>query len=217
MKKIITAILMAMICASCGSDSSIVTLKDLTKEVKKLEGAPRGSLEGHWAFIEKQMYVEAKRFNVELEGYSIPTISEIDGIEVVWPAEIYGVEFHGRYFNVRMLCKIRLTKDIHEDEISNKIPAGYGASLLQVIGMDGNEACAYITNFEHLRHKEGDYRWENKKTVYVKGTEMILPFDVRVEAYNADDFERISKIILVDGRDERAEQLIEAKRNKYRQ
>lgn len=83
MKKIITAILIAMMCASCGSDHSTVTLKDLTNEVKKLEGAPQGTLEGHWAFIEKQMYVEAQRLNIELEGYNIPTISEIEGIEVV--------------------------------------------------------------------------------------------------------------------------------------
>ena len=207
---------MAMICASCGSDRKMATLKDLTEEVKKLEGAPRGSLEGHWAFIEKQMYVEGQRFNIELEGYSIPTTSEIDGIEVVWPAEVYGVEFDNRHFSVRMLCKIRLTKDICEDEISNMIPVGYGASLLQAIGMDGNEACAYITNFDNLRHKD-DYRIENKRTIYVKGAEMILPFDMCIETYNADDFERISKIILVDGRDERAERLKETKRNQYRQ
>lgn len=210
---------MAMICASCGSDHKMATLKDLTEEVKKLEGAPRGSLEGHWAFIEKQMYVEGQRLNIELEGYSIPTTSEIDGIEIVWPAEVYGVEFDNRRFDVRLLCKIRLTKDIREDEISNMIPAGYGASLLQAIGMDGNDACAYITNFDNLRHvrHKDDYRIENKKTIYVKGAEMILPLDMRIEAYNADDFERISKIILVNGKDERAEQLKETKRNQYRQ
>lgn len=206
---------MAMICASCGSDRSMATLNDLTKEVKKLVGAPRGDLEGHWAFIEKQIYVEAQRLNIELEGYSIPTTSEIDGIEIVWPAEVYGVEFDNRYFDVRLLCKIRLTKDIHEDEISNMRPAGYGASQLQAIGMDGNEPCAYITNFGNLR--KVDYRWENKKAIYVKGAEIILPFDMRIEASNADSFERISKITLVDGRDERAEQLKEAKRNQYRQ
>lgn len=192
MKKFVIAILLALTFSACGSNNGQATLKDLTSELKVIKDAPPypgpAYNDEHWKPIIYNLEKKVRWFNTDLEGYIIPTKSEVDGLEVVAPCEVYSVEFRYPFINVTLLCKVKLNKDIQKEEISNNRRDGSFA-FVYFIGYDGNSQCQYVGSSKELNDAEP-----------------LLMVRTSISPEVADGFEKINEIHIVNGNNAEAEQ-----------
>lgn len=202
MKKFVIAILMVLTISACESSNGQATLKDLISEIKVIKDAPHYRVQAnddeHWSPIVYDLEKKVQWLNTDLEGYIIPTKSEVDGLEVVAPCEVYSVDFYYPFINITMFCKVKLNKDIQKEEISNNRRDGSFA-LVYFIGYDGNSQCQYVSSIRGL-----------------KDAESLLMVRTSISPEVADGFEKINEIRIVNGNNAEAEQTRMNYNNKIR-
>jgi hypothetical protein len=211
--KILLTVIMALAMAACGTDKKTASLNDIISSVKKLNDAPKYEVEvnedEHWQVVIGQIMQEAAWLNLDLEGYVIPTETSIEGLEIEWPFEAYAVDFRYPFFNVQTICKVKLMRDIHEDEISNGLKVGYGASQLNIIGYNGDTPCKHIRNFYELPIKNKGYKFvDNYKKLYLNGAEMMLQVTLAISPESAENYGNMTKIVISDGNDPHASEMM---------
>ncbi len=204
MKKLIIAILMVLTFSACGSNNGQATLKDLISEIKVIKDAPHYRVQAnddeHWSPIVYDLEKKVQWLNTDLEGYIIPTKSEVDGLEVVAPCEVYSVDFDYPCIHVQMLCGVKLTKDITKEDICSNGRDGLPV-FIRFVGYSGDTPCQWVSSINDLPVRDGEYRYDRSSytKTYLKGTESLFMFRMVISPDNSEGYEKIKEIHIVNG------------------
>ena len=220
MKKVYAILSFFLFLTGCGSNNGSASLKDITSAVREIKDAPPyeapAKNDEQWGPIVKKIEKESKWLNTELEGYVIPTVSDVDGIDVVWPCEVYSVEYRHPYFEVTFFCKIKLGKDFRHDEIGNKHSYDWRA-FFHFVGFDDDGPCQYVSGVEiPIEEKDRRYDSATRTMTYLKGAEPMFLVRTRIYHQLADGFDKIKEIHIVSGNNAEAIEMMNNDRNKIR-
>ena len=144
MKKVYAILSFCLLIVACSSNNGSASLKDITSAVREIKYAPPyeapAKNDKKWGPIVNKIQKESKWLNTELEGCVIPTVSDVDGIDVVWPCEVYSVEYRHPCFVVTLFCKIKLNRDFGHNEIGSRSSYDWRA-FFHFVGFDGDGPC----------------------------------------------------------------------------
>lgn len=212
MKKFLIAILIVLAFTACGSKTGQATLKDLTSEVKVIKDAPPypgpAYEDEHWSPIIHDLEKKVQWLNTDLEGYIITTKSEVDGLEVVAPCEVYSLEFRYPYIHAHMVCGVRFDKDITKEDICSKRRDGL-PELIHIIGYNDDTPYQWVSSINDLPVRDGEYHYDRSSytKTYLKGTESLFMFTMIISPVNADEYDKIKEIRLTNGNNAESEEL----------
>ena len=220
MKKIYAILSLCLLLVACGSNSGSASLKDITNALKEIKDAPPyegpAKNDEHWGPIVKDIEKRGRWLNTDLEGYVIPTVSDVDGIDVVWPCEVYSVEFHHPYFEVTFFCKIKLNQDLRHDEIGSRSSYDWRA-FFHFVGFNDDGPCQYVSGVEiPIEEKDRQYDSGTRTLTYLKGAEPMFLFRTRIYHEHADGFDKMKEIRIVSGNNAEAEEMRINDRKKIR-